>query len=407
MPTIARIQAVTTTPTLAVAILPVVEQGAAGLAAASAPAAATGGNNLPLWGAAALALAAGATAYALTRRREREAEHEAELERKREQAAEWAAKATALKAQVEANKQTAHSAAAVVVAAAAVVADVARRSADQRVERLEERLHAQEVQAQERARLEAARQAEEAARAAALAQAERLRAIAEARDQTAEAHEERTSQGDGPSNTIVPPLRVIDEYRDEAAMAIRGVRVGDLLSAARDVDIEQVGTTMRVTGSRASRDVLGFREMVNWFRPENVQVLPQGILRRSVGGLMSWGVAFGLGLGLASDTLEFVEGNYDGHEYAAALSIDTGVTIASALFGGLISGAATGAAVGLIGGTVTVPLIGSVAGAVVGGLIGGVAGLVTAVVTSVAIERSGVRDLLIGRVAELYRSWTG
>jgi hypothetical protein len=42
-------------------------------------------------------------------------------------------------------------------------ADVARRFADRRVERLEERLHAQGVQAQERARLEAARRAEEAA----------------------------------------------------------------------------------------------------------------------------------------------------------------------------------------------------------------------------------------------------
>jgi hypothetical protein len=191
-PTIRRIQAATITPArtatpLAVAALPLVEQGAAGPAAASAPAATTGGSNLPLWGAAALALAAGATAYALSRRREREAEHEAELDRKREQAAEWAAKATALKARVEANKQTARSAAAVVAAAAAVAADVARRFADRRVERLEERLHAQEVQAQERARLEAARQAEEAARAAALAQAERLRAIAEARDEPADA----------------------------------------------------------------------------------------------------------------------------------------------------------------------------------------------------------------------------
>jgi hypothetical protein len=83
-------------------------------------------------GAAALALAAGATAYVLTRRREREAEHEAELDRKRKQAAEWAAKATALKARVEANRRAAHSAAAVVAAAAAAVTHVARRRADPR-----------------------------------------------------------------------------------------------------------------------------------------------------------------------------------------------------------------------------------------------------------------------------------
>jgi hypothetical protein len=58
-PTIRRVQAATITPTatpLAVAIVPVVEQAPAGLAAASAPAATTGGSNLPLWGAAALTL---------------------------------------------------------------------------------------------------------------------------------------------------------------------------------------------------------------------------------------------------------------------------------------------------------------------------------------------------------------
>jgi hypothetical protein len=44
-------------------------------------------------------------------------------------------------------------------------------------------LYAEEAQAQERAKLEAARQAEEAARATALAQAERLRAIAQGRDE--------------------------------------------------------------------------------------------------------------------------------------------------------------------------------------------------------------------------------
>jgi hypothetical protein len=238
---ITRIQAITTTPTatpLAVAALPVVEQGPAGLAAASAPAAATGGNNLPLWGAAALALVAGATAHALTRRREREAEHEAELDRKREQAAEWAAKATALKAQVEANKRAARPVAAVVAAAAAVVADVARRSADRRVERLEDRLHAQEVQAQERARLEAARQreaeeqrrAEEAERArvaAAAAAAERLRAIAQARDEPAPAVEVPWWQRawDGVRQAADRAIAWVDQHQVAVAIGI-GVVAG-------------------------------------------------------------------------------------------------------------------------------------------------------------------------------------
>jgi VIT1/CCC1 family predicted Fe2+/Mn2+ transporter len=55
-----------------------------------------------------------------------------------------------------------------------------RCSADRRVERLEERLHAQEVQAQERARLEAVRRAEEAEEQRRAAEAERARQAAAA-----------------------------------------------------------------------------------------------------------------------------------------------------------------------------------------------------------------------------------
>jgi hypothetical protein len=273
-----------------------------------------------------------------------------------------------------------------------------RAAQDRRVERREEEMEAAEQAARERAAAEAVRQAEEAARAAALAQAERLRAIAEAR-------EEEPPRED--PNALEPALRVIDEYRGEASLALRALRVSDLIAAARDVDVEQVGSTLRITGSQASRDTLGLREMVNWVLPENARLLPQTMLQRSVRSVRSWGVVLGMGLGLASDTLEFVEGRYDRQQYAAALTIDTGFTIASAVISGALAGAVTGAIVTGTAATVVLPIVGTVPGAIIGGLVGGVAGVFAALTLGTLFEGTGLRNLLIGKVADLYTRWTG
>jgi hypothetical protein len=146
--------------------------------------------------------------------------------------------------------------------------------------------------------------------------------------------------------------------------------------------------------------------MVNWARPENVRLLPQSPTLRAVRSLRSWGTAFGIGLNLAADTHEFIEGNYDRHEYAASLTIDTGITIGITLAAGAFAGAVTGAVVGFVGGGVTVPILGSIPGAVLGGVIGGVAGIGAAIGLSAVVEATGVREFLVERVTDLYRSWT-
>jgi phage tail tape-measure protein len=146
--------------------------------------------------------------------------------------------------------------------------------------------------------------------------------------------------------------------------------------------------------------------MVNWVRPENAELLHQSPALRAVRGLKSWGVTFGLGLHLAVDTYDYVNGDIDRHEYAASLTVDSGITIGTALVAGAVAGTVSGTVAGAAGGSIVIPVVGSVPGAVVGGVVGGLVGLVTGLVVGLVAETSGVRDALVESVSDLYRSWT-
>jgi hypothetical protein len=187
---------------------------------------------------------------------------------------------------------------------------------------------------------------------------------------------------------------------------IRGNKAIDVASAAREVNVTQVGQTLRVTGSRAARDTLGLRQYVNWVRPENSLLLSQTIKTKAIGSIVSLGTLAGISLGLANDTSKYLSGTYDRHDYAAALTIDTGLAIGTALLAGVVAGAATGLVAGAAGGAVVVPVIGAVPGAVLGGIAGALAGIATAIAIGVVVEATGVKPVLTQRVADLYRTWT-
>jgi hypothetical protein len=200
----------------------------------------------------------------------------------------------------------------------------------------------------------------------------------------------------------------ISHYSDLARDALRGYAIFNLVQAAREISITEVTTTLRIRGPLSARSTLGFRERVNWLRPENIERLAQSPAVRAVRSLRSWGVVFGLGGNLANDTADFLEGEYDRHEYASALTIDTGITIAAALFGGAVAGFVTGGLIGTALGTVAIPIpiVGTLSGAAIAGVIGGIAGIFAAGLAVSGIQASGVQDLLIDKVATLYRGWT-
>jgi hypothetical protein len=201
-------------------------------------------------------------------------------------------------------------------------------------------------------------------------------------------------------------LRRIEGVREETRDLLRGAAFLGLVSAARRIEFRRVGETFRIFGDRAARWRLGFVERTNWIRPENMGRVLTGTMRQAARSLRSWGVAFGLGINLASDTARYIEGEYDRHEYSAALTIDTGITIGTALLGGWAAGATSGLVAGMVGGGVALPVVGSVPGAIVGAVVGGVVGLIASVAISSAVDATQVRPALVNRVADLYRGWT-
>jgi len=378
-----------------------------------------GGGTGLLWGAAALAAAASATAYGLSRRkarldyiremRERAAEMSSPEARQARLTSIWnaaQARVAPIRAAMASVAASSRAAAASAVAATAAAAAEARRRIDEAL-----RQRAKQRRGEREQRLKQAEQSTPtpAFDMAKWKQQDYAQSEAWARDQGYQAYREQEhSSGPAPSRPgLLPgPLQFISRYADVAKNALRGFSVYNLVQAARRIDIRQVTTTLRITGPRASRNTIGLREMVNWARPENVRLLPQSPTLRAVRSLRSWGTAFGIGLNLAADTHEFIEGNYDRHEYAASLTIDTGITIGITLAAGAFAGAVTGAVVGFVGGGVTVPILGSIPGAVLGGVIGGVAGIGAAIGLSAVVEATGVREFLVERVTDLYRSWT-
>lgn len=211
-----------------------------------------------------------------------------------------------------------------------------------------------------------------------------------------------------PAQPFLEPLRFLREHAPSARQVLRGLGVYNLVQAARHVAVRRVADTLRVAGPRLDRMRLGLREMVNRVRPENVRLISQSPFGRAVQSLKSWGVAFGLGLNLASDTADYLEGKSNRFEYAAALTIDTGITIAAALVAGAVAGFGTGALVGAGLGTVAIPIpgVGTLAGASLAGVAGAILGIGVVAVCVGYVYSSGARDFVVQQVSNFYRGWT-
>jgi hypothetical protein len=104
------------------------------------------------------------------------------------------------------------------------------------------------------------------------------------------------------------------------------------------------------------------------------------------------GTALGLFLNTVSNSIDYYQGDIDRYEYAAAMTVDTGITIGSAM----LAGATVGAVGGLVAGGV---------GAIPGAIIGGLAGLVVGIAAPQLLTRSGARDIMVDSVAEMYEDW--
>jgi hypothetical protein len=359
--------------------------------------------DVAMWGSAAATAAALATAEVLRRRRERKAAERARLAELRRRAAA-ASSPEAGAARLARIRQRAEQVIAPVraaILAAAGAAEAARRRAQQARRRPEDWASA-----------DAAARAEQAARR----EARPPRASIPTRPPEGDAWQQidvlraqpRADAAPLPSqppNPFLEPLGFIRQHTDAARQTLRGYAIYNLIRAARQIRIQQVTSTLRIQGPRIDRIRLGLREMVNRVRPENARLLAQSPIGRAVRSLKSWGVAFGLGLNLASDTADYLEGGTDRHEYAAALTIDTGITIAAALIGGAVAGFVSGLAIGFIGGS-PIPIVGNISGAAVGGVVGAAFGILAASLIVGAVYSSGIRSFLTERVADLYRDWT-
>jgi hypothetical protein len=188
--------------------------------------------------------------------------------------------------------------------------------------------------------------------------------------------------------------------RAAAGYVRAGVRAAEVVLAAPKVDIIQTGPMVRIYGPQSARSALSFNRMTNWIGADNIDDL-------ATTKLASWGSVAGFGVNIVADTALYSSGEYDRHEYAAALTVDTGFTAAMTLASAAVSGAITGAIVGGGAGTIALPLVGTVSGAVLGAVIGAAVGIVLSVGLGRAFSGSGARDYVVDSVSDLYRDWTG
>jgi outer membrane lipoprotein SlyB len=107
----------------------------------------------------------------------------------------------------------------------------------------------------------------------------------------------------------------------------------------------------------------------------------------------------GLATNVLVDGARYLTGEYDNVQLAAALTVDTGATIATALVAGAITGALSGA---LVGGA-----LGFGVGAVPAAIIGGLAGAIGALALSTIFNNTGAREYVVDEVADMYGNWTG
>jgi hypothetical protein len=229
--------------------------------------------------------------------------------------------------------------------------------------------------------------------AAALAAEAARRETEEGRNEPGPSQWGASPAGAGPSENVVHTIPGVLGW---ARRLYSGARLG---SAARSISIETVDDTLRIFGPRAARTAAGLRPYVNIVLPENAPRILQSPLARARGGLVTGGTVLGLASNVITNGSLFISGETDRFEFAAALTLDTGITIASGLLGGFIAGAVSGAVVGGIAGFG----IGAIPAAVIGGL----AGIGGTMLLQTLFERSGARELVVDRIADMFRSWVG
>mgnify|MGYP006281624671 CR=1 FL=1 len=176
-----------------------------------------------------------------------------------------------------------------------------------------------------------------------------------------------------------------------------GFTLWQSLKAGGQVNISQADDILIVTGPRASRNVLGFNPYTNRIGARNVSGIYQGIDDTAMNSAISGGTVIGLATNIATNSYSYSRGEIDRYEYAAAMTVDTGITIGSALLAGAVSGAVSGAIAGGVAGVGV--------GAIPGAIIGAASGALVALAATQAVERTGAREAMISSVADMYKDW--
>jgi hypothetical protein len=172
---------------------------------------------------------------------------------------------------------------------------------------------------------------------------------------------------------------------------------GQKIIAGGNINITQADDMLYIYGPRASRSTLGFKPYTNWIKSENVVNILNSTDEFKLSKSSAASTTLGLALNVAANSVDLAQGDIDRYEYAAALTVDTGITAGSALLAGVVSGAASGA---LVGGVAGLGI-----GAVPGAIIGGVLGALAAISTTWILDRTGARDAMVDSVADMYREW--
>jgi hypothetical protein len=174
--------------------------------------------------------------------------------------------------------------------------------------------------------------------------------------------------------------------------------IAEISVAASQIKVARRGANYIISDPRAARETLRWNAYTSRVRPENVGtgLLVNGTgaaaaFRSRTAAMASPWTAVNLGINTGVNTYLWSEGYYDTPHYAAAMTVDTGITLGSALVGGAIAGAVTGAIAGSVA-----PGVGTVIGAVAGGLAG--------IAFTYAANRYA-RDYTVDKVADLYESW--
>jgi hypothetical protein len=180
---------------------------------------------------------------------------------------------------------------------------------------------------------------------------------------------------------------------------------GGALLASGPVDVIQVGTCYRIYGTHPQVTALGWNPYVRRVLPQNApQLLANGqglagVLNSGMAAMTSPWTSADLLINAGIDFHRLRTGDYDVAHYRAALTVDTGATLGTALIAGGLAGAVAG---GLIG-TGVAPVLGSVIGIVGGAAVG--VGITWWLNYVEVADGMSPKDYTIEKVSNLYDTW--